>query len=100
MKLNRKHLHALDIGINKVLDARDKSNDPDTQDMLTNNANRLRQLRILMMQVFVQPSLDFDELVWKGIPESTNLVKGIRLLTGYPDDSNLAQVSTPGDAGT
>lgn len=95
MKLNRKHLHALDIGINKVLDARDKSHDPDDRDMLTNNANRLRQLRILMMQVFVQPSLDFDELVHRGIPESDNLVKGIRLLTGYCDDESLDQKISP-----
>ncbi|GAH50901.1 unnamed protein product, partial [marine sediment metagenome] len=60
MKLNRKHLHALDIAINQVLQARDKSNNPEEVVMLANNANRLRQLRILMIECIVQPNFNFS----------------------------------------
>lgn len=83
MKLNRKHIHALDIGIHKVLEARDRSNHLDEKEMLTLNANRLRQLRILLIEAVVQPIFDFTGLFHEGIGENTKLVKGIRLLTGY-----------------
>lgn len=83
MKLNRKHIHALDIGIHKILEARDKAEPGVEREMLALNANRLRQLRILMIQSAVQPTFDFTEAFHTDLKEKSNLIKGLRLLTGY-----------------
>ena len=82
MKLNRKHINALDIAIHKVLDARDKSYNGDEQHMLGLNAQRLRQLRILLIECIVNPTFDLTVLFHEGIKEDTNLAKGLRALTG------------------
>lgn len=98
MKLNKKHIHALDIGIHKVLGARDRSNNPDEKDMLTLNANRLRQLRMLLWVAFTEPKFDFNVLFKLGISEQDPMAKGIRMLTNDPlinqtpleaDESNI-----------
>lgn len=86
MKLNQRHLHALDIAINKVLEARDNSNKPEEYIMLTKNANRLRQLRIIFTEAFIHPEFDFRLMFGCGIDESCSLVKGIRTLTGHCED--------------
>lgn len=85
MKLQKTHLHALDIGIHKVLQARDQSNNPEEALMLTKNANRLRQLRILMIECLINPVFNFSELFYHELPEKSNLAKGIRMLTGHPE---------------
>ncbi len=84
MKLNRKHIHALDIGIHKLLGARDRSNNPDEKDMLTINANRLRQLRMLLWVAFTEPKFDFNVMFKLGISEQDPMTKGIRMLTNDP----------------
>lgn len=73
----------MDIAINKVLEARDKSKDLIEKQMLSTNANRLRQLRILITESFIHPEFNFDKMVKTGIDESCSLVKGIRMLTGH-----------------
>lgn len=83
MKLNRKHLHALDIGIHKTLEARDNSTDQNEQNMLGLNAQRLRQLRILLIKAFIDPTFSFTTLCNEGLDETTDFVKGIRTLTGH-----------------
>lgn len=81
MKLNRKHIHALDIGIHKLLGARDRSNNPDEKEMLTLNANRLRQLRMLLWVAFTEPKFDFNVMFNLGLSEQDPMTKGIRMLT-------------------
>lgn len=90
MKLNRKHIHALDIGIHKVLGARDRSYNLDEKEMLTKNANRLRQLRMFLWVAFTEPNFNFNVMFNLGIQESDPLAKGIRMLTNdpLPDDTN------------
>lgn len=85
MKLNRKHIHALDIAINKVLEARDQAEHGANRQMLALNANRLRQLRILMIQSVVQPRFDFSDMFHVEYKENSNLIKGLRMLTGYAE---------------
>lgn len=84
MKLTRKHIHALDIGIHKVLGARDRTCNVDEKDMLTENANRLRQLRMFLWVAFTEPKFDFNVMFKLGIAESDPLAKGIRMLTNDP----------------
>jgi hypothetical protein len=85
MKLNKKHIAALDMGIHSLLQHRDNSNEPEEKLMLSNNANRLRQIRILMITGFLQPEFKFSAMFQDGIDEKTDFVKGLRLLTGTPE---------------
>lgn len=84
MKLNRGHIHALDIGIHKVLGARDDENDIDKKDMLTRNANRLRQLRMFLWVGFTEPKFNFNVMFKQGISEQDPTAKGVRMLTNDP----------------
>lgn len=83
MKLNRKHIHALDIAINSVLDRRDKAGETDEGAMLGLSANRLRQLRIILTEACIQPELNLTGLFHEGLDDTTDFVKGIRMLTGH-----------------
>jgi hypothetical protein len=85
MKLNKKHIAALDMGIHSMLCHRDTSNKPEEQLMLSRNVNRLRQLRILMITGFLQPEFKFSAMFHDGLDEKTDFVKGMRLLTGTPE---------------
>jgi hypothetical protein len=89
MKLNRKHIRALDIAISSVLARRDKAGLTDEAAMLGLNANRLRQLRILLIEACIQPDLNLSGLFHTGIDDNSDLVKGIRMLTGHCETDEL-----------
>ena len=89
MKLNRKHVHALDIGIHTLLRDRDLCNDPERKSMLDLNVRRLRQLRLMLLYSMLNPTFDLDSLVNEEVSEETPFVKGVRALTG------TAELDTP-----
>jgi len=86
MKLNRKHIHALDFAITTILAERDKEKDPVRLPMMGLVSNRLRQLRILLTEACIQPKLDLTGIFHEGIEDDTDLVKGIRMLTGHCEE--------------
>ena len=86
MKLNKRHIAALDIAINTLLDTRDACKNSVKLEMYGVNAQRLRQLRIILVEAFVNPSLPFEKLFTDGLDPKSDLVKGIRALTGHCED--------------
>lgn len=86
MKLNRKHIHALDLAITTILAERDKEKDQNRLPMLGLVANRLRQLRIILTEACIQPKFDLTGIFHNGIDDKTDFVKGIRMLTGHCEE--------------
>jgi len=89
VKLNHRHISALDDALQNFSAARSLCKNPERVGEMGLVINRLRQLRILLIEACIQPTLNFTDLFHVGIPDDSDLVKGIRSLTGHAEDEDF-----------